>query len=301
MGLYDREYYRDEPAGYRNWVAGRVTVWLVAVLASIFILQILSKPDPFKADNLLLAGRFQIGPILDGQFWRFFTAPFLHDSTSFLPIVFSLLVLYFFGRGVEDDLGGPELLCFYLAAIPFTQIVEFVARLTNIEISTGYSYGSAGPVTAVLVLYACRHPYETVRLMFVLPVPLWSVAVGIVVINVFGMMGSGREPALPLAGAAFGFFYHKSQIRLSAYLVSTRGRRRPARRPQLRVVPQEEDAPEPVVAAPLRREARIDEQLEAKLDIVLEKVARQGRGSLSSDENDLLLRASEVYRNRKSP
>ena len=40
--------------------------------------------------------------------------------------------------------------------------------------------------------------------------------------------------------------------------------------------------------------------LEAKLDAVLEKVARSGQASLTENERQLLLRASEVYKRRKS-
>jgi hypothetical protein len=43
-----------------------------------------------------------------------------------------------------------------------------------------------------------------------------------------------------------------------------------------------------------------DEQLEAKLDAVLEKVARSGKDSLTDGERQILLRASEVYKRRRS-
>jgi len=43
----------------------------------------------------------------------------------------------------------------------------------------------------------------------------------------------------------------------------------------------------------------VDEQLEAKLDQVLEKVARFGRESLTSEEQQILQRASEIYKRRR--
>jgi hypothetical protein len=43
-----------------------------------------------------------------------------------------------------------------------------------------------------------------------------------------------------------------------------------------------------------------DEQLEAKLDAVLEKVARSGQASLSEPERQILLRASEIYKRRRT-
>jgi hypothetical protein len=44
----------------------------------------------------------------------------------------------------------------------------------------------------------------------------------------------------------------------------------------------------------------IDEHLEAKLDQVLEKVLRSGRESLTKEETQILLKASEVYKKRRS-
>ena len=43
----------------------------------------------------------------------------------------------------------------------------------------------------------------------------------------------------------------------------------------------------------------MDEQLEAKLDEVLEKVKKQGQDSLTDDERAVLFRASEIYRKRR--
>ena len=45
--------------------------------------------------------------------------------------------------------------------------------------------------------------------------------------------------------------------------------------------------------------AEADEQMEAKVDAVLEKVARLGQDSLTETEKQILLRASEVYKRRR--
>jgi hypothetical protein len=44
----------------------------------------------------------------------------------------------------------------------------------------------------------------------------------------------------------------------------------------------------------------VDEQLEAKLDAVLEKVARFGKQSLTDSENQILMRASEIYKRKRT-
>lgn len=305
MGLQDRDYYRDEPRGFNSWAPGRATLGLIGVITGIYIIQLLTGPRGL--DDLLRWGCFKLSLILEGEFWRVLTAPWLHDTSNLFPILFGMLVLYFFGRGLEDDLGGAEFLCFYFAALVVTQAAEFLARLSGLEDPARISFGSAGPVTAVLVLFACRHPREIVRLFFVLPVPMWALAVGIVAINLFAIAkpgGANDMAALPLSGAAFGYLYHAMSWRLSNYLPRQSGRFE-RRRPKLRVIPRDDENEsrdfyeEPVVAEPLPRKSNLDEQFEAKLDHVLAKYSREGKESLTREEQEILNRASEVYRKRR--
>ena len=44
----------------------------------------------------------------------------------------------------------------------------------------------------------------------------------------------------------------------------------------------------------------VDEHLEAKVDAVLEKMGRNGKESLTTAERDILLRASEIYRKKRT-
>jgi hypothetical protein len=66
----------------------------------------------------------------------------------------------------------------------------------------------------------------------------------------------------------------------------------------VRVYREEEPrAPVAVPAAPRRLD---DEQLEARMDAILEKISRVGKENLTDTERQVLLRASEVYRRRRS-
>jgi hypothetical protein len=46
--------------------------------------------------------------------------------------------------------------------------------------------------------------------------------------------------------------------------------------------------------------ADLDEHLDAKLDAVLEKLSRHGRESLTEKERDILLKASEIYKKKRT-
>jgi hypothetical protein len=72
----------------------------------------------------------------------------------------------------------------------------------------------------------------------------------------------------------------------------------------LRLLPLEADGDpaEPVGAAvqaqPHAKE-NVDEHLEAKLDRVLAKMSTQGQESLTAEEREILVKASELYKKRR--
>jgi hypothetical protein len=107
-----------------------------------------------------------------------------------------------------------------------------------------------------------------------------------------------------LGGVLFGLLYYQWGGRLTALLPGLPARARST--PRLRVLPQvDEDTDEqvePVRAAvepPSRAADSGEEPFEVKVDRVLDKVSRLGQESLTSEERELLFRASEHYKNRR--
>jgi hypothetical protein len=143
----------------------------------------------------------------------------------------------------------------------------------------------------------------------------------LVVFNVLkdmaGLAGFGSQNVAVVAhlvGAAFGFAYYRYQFRISplftGWFSRERRERRPARSGQLRIF-QPEPAANPATAndtlatpktatipAPAAV-AEATEHLEAKLDEVLDKVAKHGQASLTEAEREVLFKASEVYKKRR--
>jgi hypothetical protein len=69
-------------------------------------------------------------------------------------------------------------------------------------------------------------------------------------------------------------------------------------RPRLRVFREEEESQPVPVGAPAA--PRVDEHLEAELDAILEKLSRTGREGLTEQEREILKRASEVYKRKRT-
>lgn len=338
MGIYDRDYYRREgPSFLGSFTGGTVCKWLIGLNVAIFAIQLVAargldsvpllghftenfdlrtgalygwSPVEFRrAYPALSSGRTDseiredfLGPgVLQGQVWRLLSYAFLHHPGTLWHILFNMLFLWWFGRDVEDLYGSKEFLAVYLVSAVLGGVAYVLAQVAGVG-GVLPCVGASGAVTAVLVLCALHYPNRTILLFFILPVPIWLLVVFQVAQDTFGFLSGSSGPTavtVHLAGAAFAFLYHKKQWRLLNLLPSLGAWNRQRSRPRLRVVrPEEEDATPVTVAAPPASD--LDEQLEAKMDAILEKMSRHGKESLTESERQILLRASEVFRKRRS-
>jgi membrane associated rhomboid family serine protease len=244
---------------------------------------------------------------MNGELWRLLTSAFLHDTGRAWHIIMNMVLLWWFGREIESHYGHREFVAFYLVAA-IAGSVAFIGSamvgLGNTSMQTR-ALGASGAVTAVMVLFACHYPRHTILLFFVIPMPVWlliAISVGLDLIGLLQVSDGIRQQrvafAAHLGGAAFAGAYFYFRLRLTSWMGGISLKRVVGTRPNppLRVYREEpaEMLPEPV--APSRR---VDEHLEAQLDMVLEKVARLGKASLTADEQEILQRASEAYKKRR--
>ncbi len=296
MGIQDRDYYREGPSFLDRVGQQGATVWIVAITCGVFFGQMFSG---LMKSPLVQIGAYDPDRILAGEVWRLLTAVFLHGGLWHL--FFNMLVLYWAGQRVEEMRGGREFALFYLISGVFANLLYLAVYVAGLCPATT-AVGASGAVTAILVVFACYFPHRLL-LFFVIPVPAWGLVVLFVGLDVIGAFGGGDANVayiVHIGGALFGLVYYQSGWQFSRLFA------RPPRvraRPKLRIAapPPEEQTPEPVgapVEAPLKPAAAADEQLEAKLDAVLEKVSKHGQESLTADEREILFRASELYKKR---
>jgi membrane associated rhomboid family serine protease len=309
MGVYDREYYRDDHGG-ASWFSGiaPATRTIIVLNVAIWLVQVFAKNIPvetylaFRSDDLFL--RFQP--------WRALTCAFLHSPDNFLHILWNMMCLYFVGREIESMLGTREFTVFYLASAVFSSLGWAVVDHFVPDGRSGPVMGASGAVTALLVLLTCYFPNREV-LLFFFPMRIWVLLAIFMAFDVLGLLaqfgGSSSEGtertafAGHLAGALFGALYRYSGVRLSRPLAWR------AFRPRLRVVGERRETtparagsrPDHVRAArPSTSRPESPEQLEARLDEVLAKIAREGRGALTEEDRSILEEASRRARLRRS-
>jgi hypothetical protein len=209
-----------------------------------------------------------------------------------------MLIFWMVGRELESIYGGREFLAFYLIAAIVGGLAQLLAGWIMPQLA-GPMLGASGAVTAVLVLFAMHFPTRIFYFMLVIPMPVIALVGLNVLIDVFGLMSgahNGVAVACHLGGALFGFVYYKLEWRVLRWWPTIPDWKKITRRqPRLRVY-RGEPTDEPVA---VHAGNSSDSELEAELDSVLEKVSRFGKSSLTEREQQILMRASEIYRNKR--
>jgi membrane associated rhomboid family serine protease len=228
-----------------------------------------------------------------GQVWRLLTHAFCHDRLSIWHILLNMLFLYWFGCTLESMYGTREFVLFYLSAA----VVAGIAYV-GVDLAMGSNapaIGASGAVMAVTMLYALHFPYETIYVMWFLPLPMWLLMVFYVIWDVHPLLlqlggeqfSTGIGHAAHLGGLAFGFLYGWFQWRLEplvAWIPGMRGGTRPD---------------------PIRYRDRTtsrslgpDPEME-RVDEILRKISDVGQASLTDEERALLASASERMKRRR--
>jgi membrane associated rhomboid family serine protease len=315
MGIYDREYYRDE-TGQSGWFWGIAPACKTIILinVAVFLTQWVA------ADSQLLdLVNAQSRPIFERfQIWRLLTAAFVYGPHDLMAILFGMFFFWMVGREMESMYGTREFTLMYITAAVVSTLcwalVDYFGP--NKGIHGPMPLGASGAVTATVVLYALYYPHREILLFFIIPVQMWLMLVIFLGIDVLMMLRTlqGDQSmsafAAHLGGALYGYLYKTGDLRWSRLLSARRFRARPRLYqpdPRDRVSPLPSGTTRSSSSSASQGAARLapathfpEEQLDAKLDEVLAKIAREGRAGLSDEENRVLEEASRRARNRRS-
>jgi membrane associated rhomboid family serine protease len=307
MGIYDREYYRGETRG-STWFSGVAPACKTIILINVVVFVFQQWTLDETAVNTWLAASSD-GIFHHGRIWQLLTATFLHHD--FPHILWNMLFLWMVGREMEAMYGTRDFVAMYLGAAVCSTLGWAV--VDSFSPRPHEMIGASGAVMAVIVLYALYYPRREVLLFFILPVEMWLLVVVYLgyeawqLLNPHGLASHGVAIASHLSGAGYGYLFKVYDLRWSRLAW---GR---ARRQRFRVIvpePREKPAPRPAgptwspnpasVSKPASTAVLPEEQLDARLDEVLAKIAREGRAGLTEEENRVLQEASRRARNRRS-
>ena len=286
--LGERHYMRPEfPSARRPLL---LTERLVIVCVTVFLLHAIAEQM-----GLGWFDRLALSPatLRRGAVWQLVTYMFLHDLHSPFHIIFNMLVLWLFGRTFERLIGSGEFARLYLVAGVFGGFVWFAFNFRNpFVLLVGASAGLMGLVGAFATLF----PNQRIGLLF-LPVTFKAkhFILGIVAFEAYMTLfvrSSEVAYVAHLAGILAGFLYARFVIAPDSPFRSPPPvtwaqlfPRHPRRAPRLTIVPR----PRPRADQELEPEEFIRE----KVDPILDKIAREGMGSLTQRERKTLEEARD--------
>ncbi|MBN1852690.1 MAG: rhomboid family intramembrane serine protease [Pirellulales bacterium] len=288
MGIYDREYIRrEEPGIHLGGLPQTFVMRIVLLTFAVYVLQLMTGGSlGWWTRYLALEDDIWRQP---WKFYKLLTYGFLHDPGDLWHILFNMFGLWMFGRSIEQRYGSREFLAFYLAAVVLAGlgwlVIEQFSGASNVR---HVILGASGGVVAIMILFALNYPRQTVYLMGIIPLPMWVVAIFLVIGDLRG--ATVRENAgnvaytAHLAGAAVALVYYQLGWRLSRFLPSRVAIPAIQRGPKLSVHTLD-DAP--------------SHETEDRVDDILRKIQREGQESLTRRERKILEDASREYQRRR--
>ena len=272
MGIYDRDYTRQEQPGHQVRITlprlTPVVKWLIIINVAVFLTTFIisSLRDPVFA----LFSSYPRDFITAIQPWRLITYQFLHDQENIFHIFFNMIVLYFFGPLLERLWGSKKFLTFYLICGAMGGVVYPILVLSDV-LPLFQLVGASGGIYGMLAAAAILMPKLKVYVFGVIPLQLRTFAIILVAISILrfrGGVNAGGEAA-HLAGMAAG----------AAYILW---------HPQHRKIR--------VKRKPVEWKKKIHQQrnFQAEIDRILDKVHTQGITSLTRQEKKTLQEATKM-------
>ena len=264
MGFADRSYARrDDP------FKGRIVIGIIGITVACYVLQglLLGRGSVDLAQTFGVVPKLLVGR---GWIWQLVTHALLHELQGIQHLAFNMIFLYWLGMDVAEIYGVRRFIFLYVGGAVACAIAYA---------ATGYAtgtkdvpaIGASGAIMAVAVVAAHLFPGRTVLFMFVLPMPLWTLVLLYVALDVYYPLAGLRDwlsSAGHLGGAFFGFLCFRLHL----------------------------EAPD--VGSIFRRLSRLLKRVPSaeEVDRILDKINRQGIGDLTDRERAVLRRAGHGRR-----
>lgn len=302
MSLYDRPYMRAVPPRVQRGPLPALKI-LISVNIAVYLLQCVFNwwfGTSWMERVFALSG----DGLRQGFLWTFVSYGFLHDAgmphfripANPFHLLLNMLLLFFMGRPLQQELGPHRLLLLYLCCALGGAVTWL---LFNHE--RGILLGASAAVLGFLTLWCLRHRDQEVTflLWFIIPVRLkpkyvlWAVAGLEVFLFLFSEMTSGSSRvaySAHLGGMATAAVFH--------WIFSSGTWKRP-RSPWSGV--QVEDPPwAKRRSRPFTGATRVNlegrDKVRTEVDRILDKINSQGFGSLTEEEKRTLDRARDLMR-----
>jgi len=264
------------------WV-GRVPVFATTIIVALYVVSMVVVTLLLASDakGIIAKLTFDSGAVLrDWELWRCLTYAFVNPPDPWFII--ALVMLYIFGRDVEQFLGRTGFIRLYVGLLllgPSLLVAATMATGRYFTLTQGWAN------FAVFIAFAALYPGAQLLFQITAKVFAW-VFLGINVLQLVAMR-QWPEMTVLLATSALAWYAIRHGAALNFdFLTRLRPVSHRTGRPQLRVMPPPDQPP----ADPHRI-----------IDPLLDKISRDGIGSLTRREREQLERARTALLEKERP
>jgi membrane associated rhomboid family serine protease len=284
MGIADQNPHRygSHPGGGFLSQLTPVVKWILAINIGIYFLDLFLKGDAVDGP-LREFGAFTIASaVFQFQIWEFVTFQFLHGSLGHL--LFNSIGLFFFGPWLERWWGARKFTIYYflcgVAGAAFFTLLVMSGILSRDSLHSGLIGASAG-IYGILIGVAVIAPDLRVALLFPpIELSMRQLAIALMVISIGAILlkfgGNEGGEAGHLGGAILGFILMRYPHLLggTSRIRNLNGKSRPPQPPKL------------------RPRSSLEREEESAVDLILDKISREGFQSLTQEEREILQKAA---------
>ena len=162
--------------------------------------------------------------ILHGQIWRIFTFIMEPPNTSWLWIIFSLLLYYYIGNNLERAWGAFRFNLYFFSGVLFHVAAAILVYLiTGMSLSMGTTYLNL----SLFLVFAFLYPDVQFTLYFVIPIKVKWLALLDVIIFAYGILQAfmpayGGDPVYGIVYKANALAAFVSLLNFLIFFLSTR-------------------------------------------------------------------------------
>tara|TARA_B100001105_G_scaffold43742_1_gene32046 strand:+ start:640 stop:1518 length:879 start_codon:yes stop_codon:yes gene_type:complete len=232
-------------------------------------------------------------PLLIKKPWSIISYMFLHQS--FIHLLFNMLWLYFGGQIFLSFFDNKKLISTYvlggisgavLFILSFNLFPVFATALPN-----AVALGASASVLAIIMAIATKSPNYSIRLLLIGNIKLKHIAIVSIVLDIMSIpQGNAGGHIAHLGGAFFGYLYVK-QLNSGNDIANSFNKIMDNLNFYFKKDPKLKKAYSRKKSDQDYRKEKVQNQ--AKIDNILDKIAKSGYEGLTKEEKDILFKASK--------
>lgn len=223
--------------------------------------------------------------------WTIITHMFLHQGLWHMAM--NMLILYWFGNIAGDLLGDRKILPVYFlggltGAVFYVLSYQFLPNIVGI-----YALGASAAVLAIVFTAVFTAPDYLIHLILLGPVKIKYIGLTILFFDIIGTAGSSNTGGhiAHLGGSLFGILFvyllrNGTDLSSWVYKYKDKKSKQSKRKSKLKIAHRSE-------VLQTKKDLNDKSSTTSEVDMILDKIKRNGYDSLTDEEKEILYRASK--------